>query len=141
LREVTIQPPSEDAFKKSGPALIQLLIYCASALLQIYHAAIIEAKRSFHAFSVSSNITNPRKLWTTVDKILHRKISKSMPTCSESTFLSSLLLIIFSSKIIKIHANLLSDMSRTSHIPCPLTPPKFDFFMPASVDEISKTCR
>jgi hypothetical protein len=41
-----------------------------------YHAAIIKAKRSFHTSSVSSNKTNPRKLWTTVNKILHRKISK-----------------------------------------------------------------
>ena len=51
------------------------------------HAAIIKAMRSFHASSVSSNITNPRKLWATVNKILHRKISNSLPTCLDSTFL------------------------------------------------------
>ena len=83
-----------------------------------YHAAIIKAKRSFHASSVSSNITNPRKLWTTVNKILHRKISNSLPTCLDSTFLSNSFAYFFSSKIHKIHTNLLSDTSRTSpHIP------------------------
>ena len=60
--------------------------------------------------------------------------------CLDSTFLSNFLIAcFFSSKIHKIHTNLLSDTSWTSpHIPCPHTPPKFDFFMPASVDEISK---
>jgi hypothetical protein len=48
------------SYKKSGLILIQLLIYNAFALLQTkYHAAIIKAKRSFRASSVSSN---PHKL-------------------------------------------------------------------------------
>ena len=59
--------------------------------------------------------------------------------CLDSTFLSNFLIAcFFSSKIHKIHTNLLSHTCWTSHIPCPHTPPKFDFFMPASVDEISK---
>jgi hypothetical protein len=54
-------------------------------------------------------------------------------------FLSNFTAYFFSSKIHKIHTNLLSYISRTSpHIPCPHTPLKFDFFTPASVDEISK---
>jgi hypothetical protein len=84
-----------------------------------YHAAIVQAKRSFHASSVSSNITKPRKLWTTVNKILHRKISNSLPTCPDSASLSNSFAYFFSSKIHKIHTNLLSDTSRTSHIPWP----------------------
>jgi hypothetical protein len=103
-----------------------------------YHAAIIKAKRSFRASSVSSNITNPRKLWTTVNKILHRNIYNYLPTCPDSAFLSNSFAYFFLSKIHKIHTNLLSDTSRTSHIPCPHTPPKFDVFIPASVDEISE---
>jgi hypothetical protein len=48
-------------------------------------------------------------------------------------------LLHFSSpKIHQIHINLLTDVSRTSpHVPCPHTPPKFDFG-PSSVDQMSK---
>jgi hypothetical protein len=52
--------------------------------------------RSFHASSASSNTTNPRKLWTSVNKILHRKISNSLPTCPDSASLSLTLLLTFS---------------------------------------------
>jgi hypothetical protein len=104
--------------KTSGLALIRLIQRLRSATNK-YHAAIIKVKRSSHTSSVSSNITNPRKLWTTVNKILHRKISNSLPTCPDSTFLSNSVAYFFSSKIHKIHTNLLSDISRTSHIPCP----------------------
>jgi hypothetical protein len=102
-------------------------------------AAIIKAKHAFHASSVSSNITNPRKLWTTVNKILHCKSSNSLPSCPDSTSLSNSFAYFISYKIHKIHINLLPDTSRTTHhIPCPHILPKFDFFMPALVDEISK---
>jgi Endonuclease-reverse transcriptase len=53
-------------------------LQCLRSATNKYHAAIIKAKCSFHA-SVSSNITNPHKLWTTFNKILHRKISNSLP--------------------------------------------------------------
>ena len=34
-----------------------------------YHAALIKAKHTFHASAVSSSLSNPRKLWQTVNKL------------------------------------------------------------------------
>jgi hypothetical protein len=59
-------------------------------------------------------LINPRKLWTTSNKILHRKISNSLPTCPIVLLLSLIFsLTFFSSKIHKTHTNLLSDVSQT----------------------------
>jgi hypothetical protein len=76
---------------------------------------IITNADSFHATSVSSSTTNPRKLWTTSNKILHRKISNYLPTCPVILLISLIhSLSFFSSKIHKIHTNLVFDVSQTS---------------------------
>jgi Endonuclease-reverse transcriptase len=44
-----------------------------------YHAAIIEAKRTYYAPTVSSTLSNPRKLWQTVNRLLHREPPDAIP--------------------------------------------------------------
>ena len=123
-------------YKKSGLALI---LQCLRSAPNKYHAAIIKAKRTFHASTISSNLSNPRKLWHTVNKLLHRGPPNALPSNLHSSKLSNSFASFFSSKIHKIRIDLQSNSTPTSpHIPCPHTPPQFDVFRPASIDEISK---
>ena len=52
-----------------------------------YHAAIIKAKRLYNSSLISSNLHNPRKLWHTINHLLHRIAAPSLPS---SDSLSSL---------------------------------------------------
>jgi hypothetical protein len=104
-----------------------------------YHAALIKAKRTFHASTVSSSLSNPRKLWQTVNKLLHRKPSDVAPDSLQSSNLSNSFASFFSSKIHKLRINLRSNSNSTSpHIPCPHIPPRYDVFRPATFAEVSK---
>jgi hypothetical protein len=136
---------------KSGLAHIRLLIYSASALLQI-NTMLLLLKLSIHSMLLLFLLTLliHANFGLLSIKFIHRKISNSLPTCPDSTSVSKSFAYFFSSKIHKIHTNLLSDTSQTFHIPFrdtpsefdflpfPDTPAEFDFFMPALVDEISK---
>ena len=114
-------------------------LQCLRSATNKYHAAIIKAKRTFHASTISSNLSNPRKLWHTVNKLLHRGPPNALPSNLHSSKLSNSFASFFSSKIHKIRIDLQSNSTPTSpHIPCPHTPPQFDVFRPASIDEISK---
>ena len=112
---------------------------CLRSATNKYHAAIIKAKRTFHASTISSSLSNRQKLWNTVNKLLHRGPPDALPDSLHSSKLSDSFASFFSSKIHKIHTDLLSNSASTSpHIPCPHVPPQFNVFRPASFDEISK---
>jgi hypothetical protein len=51
------------------------------------HAAIITTKRDYNSKLISSNLSDSRKLWYTVNSLLHRK---SVPVFSSSVCLNSL---------------------------------------------------
>ena len=52
-----------------------------------YHAAIIKAKKLYNSSLISSNLHNPRKLWHTINHLLHKIAAPSLPS---SDSLSSL---------------------------------------------------
>ena len=45
-----------------------------------YHAAIIKAKKLYNSSLISSNLHNPRKLWHTINHLLHRIAAPSLPS-------------------------------------------------------------
>jgi hypothetical protein len=100
---------------------------------------IINNADSFHASSVFFNTTNRCKLWTVLNKVLHRTISNSLPTCPIIALLSPTpSLILFSSKIHNIHTIIFCLMYLELLIYIAFIPPKYDFLIPASLHEISK---
>jgi Reverse transcriptase (RNA-dependent DNA polymerase) len=102
-----------------------------------YHAAVIKAKRNFNISLISSQVTNPRQLWKTVNKLLHRTLPLVLPSSLSS--LSQSFATFFSDKIHKVHTSLLRNHAHSSHhIPSPVTPPNFSSFTPVTMDEISK---
>lgn len=104
-----------------------------------YHAAVIKAKRNFNISLISSQVTNPRQLWKTVNKLLHRTLPQVLPSSESLSSLSQSFATFFSDKIHKLHTSLLLNHAHSSpHIPSPVTPPTFSSFTPVTMDEISK---
>ena len=44
-----------------------------------YHAAIIKAKRAYNSSLISSSISNPRQLWSNINRLLHRSPLPALP--------------------------------------------------------------
>jgi hypothetical protein len=104
-----------------------------------YHSAIIHAKKVFNSSLISSSSTNPRKLWNSINKLLHRKPISQLPSTIDSKSLPDIFATFFSNKVLKLHAALKSHLTNTSphtepsHVPTSLT-----FFYPVTREEISK---
>ena len=103
-----------------------------------YHNLILTAKKKFYSNLVSSSATNPRRLWQTVNKLLHRKATSPLPTSSSSVPLPDRFASFFADKISKLHLSLSSHPAMASpHCPSPPTsPPGFSTFRPASESEV-----
>ena len=111
---------------------------CFRSALNKYNASIIRAKRTFNSSTISSNLSNPRKLWTAVNKLLHHGPSDDLPSSQHPQSLSDSFANFFSSKIHKLNTNLLLTSADTSpHIPCPHVPPHLNVFHHVSFIELS----
>jgi len=53
-----------------------------------YHKLILSSKKEYYSSLVSSASNNPKRLWLTVSKLLHRKSSSPRPTTSPGTSLA-----------------------------------------------------
>ena len=71
-----------------------------------------------HSFS-----NNPRALWKTINKILHRTANRSLPTSSPLAALPQLFATYFSNKISKLHFNQQTNTSSTPALSLPSSPP------------------
>jgi hypothetical protein len=103
----------------------------------LYHAAIIKAKRAYNCSLISSSIT-PRHLWKNINAILHRSSLPVLPTYDSLNTLSHPFAKFFSDKIHTLHTSILSNHTSTSpHLPPPFTPPSLSSFTPVSIDDVS----
>jgi hypothetical protein len=88
---------------------------------------------------ISSNLTNPRKLWHTVNNLLRRRSIPVLPSYVCLKSLSQSFATFFSDKIHKLHTSILSQGSHSSpHIDPTSKPSNFSFFHSATVEEVSK---
>jgi len=53
-----------------------------------YHKLILSTKKEYYSSLVSSASDNPKRLWQTINKLLHRKSSSPLPTTSPGTSLA-----------------------------------------------------
>jgi len=81
-----------------------------------YHAAIIKAKRNYNSSLISSSRTNPRQLWKTVNKLLHRTSAPTLPSSNSLSNLAQSFATFFSDKIHKLHTTLLSNRIPVFHL-------------------------
>jgi len=105
-----------------------------------YHKLILASKKQYYSNLVSSSSGNPRRLWQTINKLLHRKSSSPLPSTTPGTSLADSFASFFADKISKLRLSLASNPSTSSpdlHSP-PKTPPSFSSFTPVSESEILK---
>ena len=83
-------------YNESGLVLILPLILSVHVLHQtsILLHALIKVKRTLHASTVSYSLSNPHKLWQTVNRLLHREPPDAVP--DSASFQSVKLLPAFS---------------------------------------------
>jgi len=100
---------------------------------------IIHAKKVFNSSLISSSSSHPRKLWNSINKLLHRKLKSQLPSTIDSKSLPSMFASFFSDKDLKIHLALKSRVTHSSphtersHMPTNLT-----FVSTATEEEICK---
>jgi hypothetical protein len=121
------------------PHTLQLLRTASNA----YHRSILAAKRLYHSNLIASNLTDSRKLWQTINTILHRNPVKSVPSNSSAdpaetaqSFSS-----FFSDKIIRLQSAIPPTASSPHTPDPPCAPATFSSFTPATVDEIMRLIR
>jgi len=113
--------------------------------LNTYYTAVKQAKQNFHSKLISSNIGNPKKLWQTVNNILHRNHSSPLPMSPPpGTSLSSVFASYFKDKIdqlrLKISSTINNQHPLDPHTPePPSTPASLFHFQPITEDEVTKT--
>ena len=103
-----------------------------------YHTSIIKAKKLYNSTLLSSNLTNPKKLWNTINKLLHRIAKPSFPSSFHLDSLPQSFATFFSDKIHKLRTSILSGTTTSSpHLPPASKPPELSFFHPATIAEVS----
>ena len=103
-----------------------------------YNRLISESKNDWYTKLVKENKNNPRKLWSSINRILHRKESSTLPDCSDNFKLSNSFGKFFSEKISKIRTVLNSKDCTGEHIAPNYTPPNLTTFHPITLDETLK---
>ena len=109
-----------------------------SASVHQYNRLISESKNDWYTKLVKENKNNPRKLWSSINRILHRKESSTLPDCSDNFKLSNSFGKFFSEKISKIRTVLNSKDCTGEHIAPNYTPPNLTTFHPITLDETLK---
>ena len=107
--------------------------------VKIYHSAIKHAKQAYYANIIDKSSKNTKSLWKTVNTLLHKKTTATLPSTSPSA-LPSVFSTFFADKIIKLRSAIQgSRSSRTPDLPQPLSKPKdLKSFDPCTIDEIRK---
>ncbi|CAB4035181.1 Hypothetical predicted protein, partial [Paramuricea clavata] len=80
------------------------------------NAMIKNAKTTYYSSVISSNAHNQKVLFSTVDKLLHRKSEKRYPTASSTTELVNKFADFFSNKITTIRQELVIDSSHCNQL-------------------------
>ena len=90
-----------------------------------YHTSIIKAKKLYNSTLLSSNLTNPKKLWNTINKLLHRIAKPSFPSSFNLDSLPQSFATFFSDKIHKLRSSIISGTTTSSpHLPPAFKPPE-----------------
>jgi len=88
---------------------------------------------------ISSNLSNPRKLWSAINKLLNRKSHSLLPTDTPQSSLPQLFANFFSDKVRILHSSIISNSTNpTALVDPPFEPPILSHFSPLTRDEVSK---
>ena len=112
-------------------------------ITNFYHHSIVLAKKAYNSALVSDSKSHPRKLWQTINNLLHRKPPTVFPSTVSSTSLPDTFSSFFTEKISKLHSSLAANanLSSSPHIDPPYKPAALDYFYPVTEDEVIKFVR
>ena len=112
-------------------------------ITNFYHHSVVLAKKAYHTALVSDCKSQPRKLWKTINSLLHRKPPSTLPSTLANMSLPDSFSSFFTEKISKLHSSLGSSGTQRSspHTDPPYAPPILDCFTPVTEDEIVKLIR
>jgi hypothetical protein len=95
---------------------------------------ITTARRDYYRTLIAKQSSQPRKLWNTLNSLLHRSCPPTLPTTSDSS-LSSTFLTFFADKIAKLQSALPTNLL-SPHVLPPTPPPSLSEFSPATTAEV-----
>ena len=105
-----------------------------------YHKLILSSKKEYYSSLVSSASDNPKRLWQTINKLIHHKSSSPLPTTSPGTSLADSFASFFHRQNIQTpsfsHQQPWYIISALTLSSC--YSPDFQVFIPASESEIHK---
>ena len=93
-------------------------------------------KGSYYINLITANSHDPKKLWQSLRKVLHRTSETVLPAHSSDKSLADMFASFFSNKISKIR-DTFSTYGSFNDAP-DLVPPAFNVFMPVTEDEVYK---
>ena len=112
---------------------------CSSASRCISPLHLIsKAKSSYLSNLVTESSVNPRTLWKTLNTILHRNPSHSLPESPDASSLANTFLDFFKDKIDRIRTKFVPSHFSDLFLFPPTPPPKLINFIPATLTEIYK---
>ena len=98
---------------------------------------ISSSRRSFYRNLVANNTNDPKKLWTSLDKLLSRKSAPKLPFSIPSSNLPSAFLNFFNDKIVRLRSSI-SSTTFSPHISPASPPPPLNCFSPTTIEEVRK---
>jgi len=105
-----------------------------------YHNSVALVKKAYNSSLINDCKSQPRKLWQTINSLLHRRPPSALPTTTTNITLPDCFFSFFSDKISKLHSSL--SLSANQHssplIDPPYIPPVLDRFTSVTQDEIIK---
>ena len=97
-----------------------------------------DARRRYYADCINETSDNPRTLWKTINNILYRTQSPSIPVFSDIKSLSESFSKFFMDKIEKIRMHFTNDIHNMQNIKSPTVKSRMTSFEPATADEVRK---
>jgi hypothetical protein len=111
---------------------------CTEYKTQARHVAklIAAAKRTYYRNIISQHSTHPKKLWSSLDSLLSRKVPPVLPNAISPFALANSFLEFFDQKITKLCSSFSCNPNNSPHINPPFAPPSLSVFIPATTDEV-----
>ena len=109
-----------------------------SASVHRYNHIISKAKNDWYKKIIKENESKPKKLWESINHILHKKQSSPLPDCSNISDLANSFATFFKEKIDKIRAALVGDGCVGGNIKPDYVPPLFNEFKPVTEMDVLK---
>ncbi len=103
-----------------------------------YKQILSEAKSDWYTKIISENNRNPRKLWNSINQVLHRSQASPLPDCSDKSNLANKFGTYFLDKISDIRTILNSKICSACQILPDKKPPDFISFTPVTEQDVKK---